>query len=84
MKFKKSSKIYLLLWVGVIVSFVLLVVAGRAGLFSPHHRLAQDPTNIEKITKIDLPDITSVEACLIYAKCGNGLLSEGPSTLVFA
>ena len=62
MKLKKSSKIYLLLWVGVIVSFVLLVVAARAGLFSPHHRLAQDPTNIEKITKIDLPDIASVES----------------------
>lgn len=59
---KKPLKIYLTLWAGVIVSFVLLVVAGRAGLFSPHHRLAQDPTNIEKITKIDLPDITSVES----------------------
>ena len=59
---KKFLKIYLLLWVGVMVSFVLVIVAGRAGVFSPYHRLAQDPTNIEEITKIDLPDITSVES----------------------
>lgn len=62
MKMKKFLKIYLLLWVGVIVSSVLLIVAFRSSLFSPHHRLAQDPTNIEKITKFDLPDIASVES----------------------
>lgn len=62
MKLKKILKVYLLLWVGVIVSFVSLIVASRAGLLSPHHRLAQDPANIEKIIRLDLPDIASVES----------------------
>lgn len=59
---KKSSKIYLLLWVCVIVLFATVVVVGRAGFFSPHHRLAQDPTNIERITEVDLPDMLSVDS----------------------
>lgn len=68
---KKSSKIYLLLWLGVIVSFVLLIVASRIGLFSPHHQLAQDPGNIEKITELDLPDVTSVESWNNLERCSS-------------
>lgn len=68
---KKSSKIYLLLWVAVIVSFVLLFIALRADLFAPHHRLAQDPTNIERITGLDLPDTTSVDSWNNLERCSS-------------
>jgi hypothetical protein len=59
---KKTSKIYLSLWVCVILLFAIVVWGGCAGLFSPHHRLAQDPTNIDRITGLDLPDVISVES----------------------
>ena len=59
---KKSLKIYLLLWVGVLFFIVLLVVITRMGLLTPHHRLAQDPTNIEIITGLDLPNPISVNS----------------------
>lgn len=62
MKLKKITKIYLLLWVAVIVSFVFLIVAGRTDLFAPHHRLAQDPANVERITGLNLPDTRLVNS----------------------
>lgn len=51
-----------MLWVGVIVSVVLFVIALCADLLAPHHRLAQDPANIEKITGLNLPDTISVNS----------------------
>ncbi len=62
MKLKKSFRIYLLLWLGLLVSFAVLIVACRTGLLSPHHRLAQDPANVEKITGLDLPEIEYVRS----------------------
>lgn len=59
---KKGVKIYIWSWVVMVVLSVLLIVLGRAGYLAPHHKLAQYPTNIEKITKLDLPDIISVES----------------------
>lgn len=59
---KKSTKTYLLSWVVVLISFVLLIVAVRADWLSPHHRLAKDPKNIERITGIDLPASISVDS----------------------
>lgn len=62
MEMNRSLRKYLLLWVGVIVCSVIVVVAYYAGFFVRHHKLAQDPTNIERITGLDLPDIASVES----------------------
>ena len=59
---KKSTKIYLWLWVGVIVSSVILAGGSRVELFSPHHRLAQDPENVERITEVNLPDAIIVDS----------------------
>lgn len=59
---KKSLKKYLWSWTVVGVLSVVFIVLGETVGFAPHHKLAQDPTNIEKITKLDLPDIISVES----------------------
>ena len=59
---KRSVKVYLWSWVAVILSLGLLLVWGKFGVLNPHHRLAKDPANIEKITKLDLPDVISVES----------------------
>ncbi len=59
---KKSLKIYLLSWLGVVVLFVLLIVANGFNLFAPHHRVAIDSTNIVKITGLDLPEVLSVNS----------------------
>ena len=59
---KKSLKKYLWSWIVVGVLSVVFIVLGETVGFAPHHKLAQDPTNIEKITKLDLPDIISVES----------------------
>lgn len=56
---KKSLKIYLWLWLVAVVAFGLNVALIRCGVFSPHHRLAQDVTNVEKITGLDLPETNS-------------------------
>lgn len=58
----QSLKKYLWSWVFVVVLSVLLIVFAKTGGFESHRQLAQDPTNIEKITKLDLPDIISVES----------------------
>lgn len=53
---KKSTKIYL----GTIAATVLFIAISyglaSGGAFRPHHRMATDPMNIEKITGVDLPD----------------------------
>ena len=59
---KKSLKKYLWSWTVVGVLSVVFIVLGETVGFAPHHKLAQDPTNIEKITKLNLPDIISVES----------------------
>ncbi len=52
---KKTLKIYLYAWAGLIAVFALFV------LFPTHNDLASKPDNIEKIVKLDLPDIAEAE-----------------------
>ena len=57
---KKASKIYLWAWA---VFFVAAIVAVAAVMVIPsHHDLARDPYAIERIVKVDLPDIVEVES----------------------
>ena len=53
---KKALKIYLYAWAGLIAVFALFV------LFPTHNNLASRPRNIEKIVKLDLPDIAKAES----------------------
>lgn len=41
---------------------VFVALWSGTGLLSPHHRLAQNPNNIERITGVDLPAIALVES----------------------
>ena len=52
---KKALKIYLYAWAGLIAIFALFV------LFPTHNDLASKPDNIEKIVKLDLPDIAEAK-----------------------
>ena len=52
---KKALKIYLYAWAGLIAVFALFV------LFPTHNDLASKPDNIEKIVKLDLPDIAEAK-----------------------
>ena len=54
---KKSVKIYVLVWVVVIASAI-----GAMVMSPSHHDLASDPYAVEKIVKVDLPDIAQVES----------------------
>ena len=57
---KKASKIYLWAWaVFVVVAIVAVVVAMVA---PSHHDLARDPYAIERIVKVELPEIGEVES----------------------
>ena len=57
---KKASKIYLWAWA---VFFVAAIVAVVAVMMIPsHHDLARDPYAIERIVKLDLPEIVEVES----------------------
>ena len=57
---KKALKIYGRAWVvliaATIVTFAVMII------FPSHHELAADPYSIEKIVKVDLPDIASVQS----------------------
>ena len=57
---KKALKIYIGAWGIVIVSTIFAIVV--ASLVPSHHDLAKDPNNIEKVIKVDLPDISCVES----------------------
>lgn len=57
---KKSLKIYGWAWVAVIAA-TLITIAVMA-IHSSHHDLAQDANNLEKIVKVNLPDIASSES----------------------
>ena len=56
----KALKIYRLTWVAVIAATLLTIVVMI--VHESHHELAKDPNNLEKIVKIDLPDIESCES----------------------
>ena len=56
----KTLKIYGCAWVVLIVATIITVVV--MAIRTSHHDLAKDPNNIEKIVKVDLPDIAFVES----------------------
>ena len=57
---KRPLKIYGYAWVvliaATIVTFAVMI------MYASHHELAADPYSIEKIVKVDLPDIASVQS----------------------
>ena len=57
---KRPLKIYGWAWVAIIaatiVTFAVMII------YPSHHELAADPYSIEKIVKVDLPDIASVQS----------------------
>ena len=57
---KKASKIYLWAWVAFVVAAIVAVVTVL--VIPSHHDLARDPYAIERIVKVDLPEIVEVES----------------------
>lgn len=57
---KKASKIYLWAWAVFVVAAIVAVVAVM--VIPSHHDLARDPYAIERIVKLDLPEIVEVES----------------------
>ena len=57
---KKASKIYLWAWAVFGVAAIVAVVV--AMVMPSHHDLARDPYAIERIVKVDLPEIVEVES----------------------
>ena len=57
---EKSLKIYGWAWVALIAA-TLIAIAVRA-IYPSHHDLAQDANNLEKIVKVNLPDIAYSES----------------------
>ena len=57
---KRPLKIYGWAWAAIIaatiVTFAVMII------YPSHHELAADPYSIEKIVKVDLPDIASVQS----------------------
>ena len=56
---KKASKIYLWTWLVFVVAAIVAVVV--AMVIPSHHDLARDPYAIERIVKVDLPEIVGAE-----------------------
>lgn len=57
---KKTFKIYGWAWaslLGVTLITVLVML-----IFPSHHRLAKDPTNVDRIIGIDLPELTNIQS----------------------
>lgn len=57
---KKASKIYLWAWAAFVIAAIVAVVV--AMVVPSHHDLARDPYAIERIVKVDLPEIVEVES----------------------
>lgn len=57
---KKALKIYVWAWV-VVIAATLITIAVMA-IYPSHHDLGQDANNLEKIVKVDLPDIAYSES----------------------
>ena len=56
---KKALKIYGWAWIALIAATIVTIAVM---IISPsHHELAADPYSLEKIVKVDLPDIASVQ-----------------------
>ena len=57
---KKASKIYL--WACVVIVVAAIVAVVTVMVIPSHHDLARDPYAIERIVKVDLPEIVEVES----------------------
>ena len=57
---KKASKIYL--WACVVLVAAAIVAVAAVMVIPSHHDLARDPYAIERIVKVDLPEIVEVES----------------------
>lgn len=57
---KKALKVYGWSWVALIATTVVTIAVMI--IYPSHHELAADPYSIEKIVKVDLPDIASVQS----------------------
>ena len=57
---KRPLKIYGWAWAAIIA--VTIVTFAVMIIYPSHHELAADPYSIEKIVKVDLPDIASVQS----------------------
>ena len=57
---QNTLKIYGRAWV-VVIAATLITIAVMA-IYPSHHDLAQDVNNLEKIVKVDLPDIATSES----------------------
>jgi hypothetical protein len=57
---KKALKIYGWTWVATILATLITVAVLK--IHTSHHDLAEDPNNLEKIVKVDMPDIAFVES----------------------
>ena len=57
---KRPLKIYGWAWAAIIASTI--VTFAVMIIYPSHHELAADPYSIEKIVKVDLPDIASVQS----------------------
>ena len=57
---RRALKIYGWAWVVTIVA--TLLIAGVSIIHTSHHELAEDPNNLEKIVKVDMPDIAFCES----------------------
>ena len=56
---KKALKIYGWAWLALIVTTIVTIAVMI--IYPSHHKLAANPYSIEKIVKVDLPDIASVK-----------------------
>ena len=57
---RRTLKIYGWAWVVTIVA--TLLIAGVSIIHTSHHELAEDPNYLEKIVKVDMPDIAFCES----------------------
>ena len=56
---KMVLKIYGWAWLALIVATIVIIAVMI--ICPSHHELAADPCSLEKIVKVDLPDIASVQ-----------------------
>lgn len=58
----RSLRKYLWAWAAALFSLFLFIATAQSAIFRPHHSLAQNEANIEKIVKLDLPEVVSVDS----------------------
>lgn len=59
---EKIFRIYAYSWLAVVVAIILPMILYAIGVLETHHSVAQDPQNVKKIAKVDLPKISYTES----------------------